>query len=94
MKLFKFRMFMMKRLSRNIVLLLVLIIPYMAYAQIGEHRNDLAIGFNGGYVMSNVGFTPTVSQTMHGGLTGGFTMRYTCGKYFKSICSYCFKEKF
>lgn len=78
---------MMKRLSRNIVLLLVLIIPYMAYAQIGEHRNDLAIGFNGGYVMSNVGFTPTVSQKMHGGLTGGFTMRYTCEKYFKSICS-------
>ena len=59
----------------------------MAYAQIGEHRNDLAIGFNGGYVMSNVGFTPTVSQKMHGGLTGGFTMRYTCEKYFKSICS-------
>ena len=40
-------------------------------AQIGDHRNELAIGFNGGYVMSNVGFTPSVTQKMHGGLTGG-----------------------
>lgn len=56
-------------------------------AQIGDHRNELAIGFNGGYVMSNVGFTPSVTQKMHGGLTGGFTVRYTCEKYFKSICA-------
>lgn len=56
-------------------------------AQIGDHRNELAIGFNGGYVMSNVGFTPSVTQKMHSGLTGGFTVRYTCEKYFKSICA-------
>ena len=56
-------------------------------AQIGDHRNELAIGFNGGYVMSNVGFTPSVTQKMHGGLTGGFTVRYTSEKYFKSICA-------
>ena len=56
-------------------------------AQIGEHRNDFAIGFNGGYMMSSVGFTPEVQQKQHGGLTGGFSMRYTCEKYFKTICS-------
>ena len=48
-----------------------------SWAQIGDHRNELAIGVNGGYVMSNVGFTPSVTQKMHGGLTGGFTVRYT-----------------
>lgn len=31
-------------------------------AQIGEHRSDFAIGANGGYVLSKVGFTPTVQQ--------------------------------
>ena len=29
-------------------------------AQIGEHRSDFAIGFNGGYMMSSVGFTPSL----------------------------------
>ena len=37
--------------------------------------------------MSNVGFTPEVPQDMHGGLTGGVTLRYTSEKYFKSICA-------
>lgn len=58
-----------------------------AHAQIGEHRSDFAIGANGGYLMSQVGFTPEVPQRMHGGITGGFSMRYVCEKYFKSICS-------
>lgn len=56
-------------------------------AQVGEHRNDLAIGVNGGYLMSNVGFTPDVSQNYHGGVTGGLSVRYTCEKYFNTICS-------
>ena len=37
--------------------------------------------------MSNVGFTPEVPQDMHGGLTGGVTLRYASEKYFKSICA-------
>lgn len=66
---------------------LLTLLPSVVKAQIGDHRNELAIGVNGGYVMSNVGFTPSVTQKMHGGLTGGFTIRYTCEKYFKSICA-------
>ncbi len=56
-------------------------------AQVGEYRTDLAIGFSGGYMMSNVGFVPDVPQSMLGGLTGGLTVRYTCEKYFSSICA-------
>lgn len=56
-------------------------------AQIGEHRSDFAIGVNGGYVLSKVGFTPTVQQKQHGGITGGLSLRYVCEKYFKTICS-------
>ena len=53
----------------------------------GEARRDLAIGFNGGYVLSNVDFMPKVPQGFLGGMTGGMTVRYTCEKYFKSICA-------
>ena len=72
---------------KKTILFLLFMISLSAKAQIGEHRNDLAIGVNGGYVLGNVGFTPTVPQKMHGGLTGGFTVRYTSEKYFKSICA-------
>lgn len=58
-----------------------------AGAQIGEHRSDFAIGGSAGYVLSNVGFTPNVPQKMMPGLTAGLTARYTCEKYFSSICA-------
>ena len=41
---------------RNTFVSLLLLYSAGAAAQIGEHRNDLSIGFNGGYVLSNVGF--------------------------------------
>ena len=66
---------------------LLLLLPVGVYAQIGEHRSTLSVGGNAGYVLSDVGFEPTVSQSYHGGMTGGFTIRYTCEKYFKTICS-------
>lgn len=58
-----------------------------AYAQIGLYRNDMSIGVNGGYVLSNVGFNPKVNQTYHGGFTGGVSFRYVCEKYFSTICA-------
>lgn len=58
-----------------------------AKAQIGDHRNDLSVGFNAGYMMSSIGFTPKVTQSSHGGMTFGLSMRYTCEKYFNTICS-------
>lgn len=66
---------------------ILLLFPIVAKAQIGEHRNDLAIGVNGGYVFSNVTFTPKVPQSLHGGMTGGLSFRYVCEKYFKTIAS-------
>ena len=58
-----------------------------AKAQIGDYRNEFAVGINGGYVLSNIGFTPKVPQVLHPGLTGGLTLRYTSEKYFNSICA-------
>lgn len=66
---------------------ILLLLPVGLHAQIGEHRSTLSVGANAGYVLSDVGFEPTVSQTYHSGLTGGFTIRYTSEKYFKTICA-------
>nr|MBP7471382.1 PorT family protein [Prevotella sp.] len=71
----------------KICLGLLFFFPLTSSAQIGEHRNDFAVGVNGGYIMSSVGFTPDVSQGKHGGITGGLSVRYTCEKYFSTICS-------
>ena len=76
-----------KKILRSLALLAMLLLPAVAAAQIGEHRNVLSLGVNGGYVMSNVGFTPKVNQKMYGGMTGGISFRYVCEKYFKTICS-------
>ncbi len=64
------------------VLLFVCCYSQPVLAQIGEHRDDFSIGFNGGYVLSNVGFVPKVNQKQHGGITGGLALRYKSEKYF------------
>jgi hypothetical protein len=58
-----------------------------ASAQIGEYRNELAVGVNGGLVMSSIGFTPDMPLSQLMGTTVGLTARYTGEKYFKSICA-------
>lgn len=72
---------------RRRLLLLLALLPMLLSAQVGEYRTDLAVGVNAGYMMSSIGFVPEVPQKQLGGLTGGLTIRYTCEKYFKSICS-------
>ena len=72
---------------KKYLLFLFLLISSMAGAQVGEHRNDFAVGGNAGYILSNISFVPSVPQGMHGGITGGLSFRYTCEKYFKSICA-------
>ena len=74
-------------MRKFVTLLLCYFVTLSALAQIGEHRNDFAIGINGGYQLSNVGFVPRVSQGLLGGFSGGLSMRYVCEKYFNTICS-------
>ena len=74
-------------LVRVLLFHLFTILPLSVSAQVGEYRKDLAVGFNGGVVMSNVAFVPKVPQTMLNGPTFGITARYTCEKYFSSICA-------
>lgn len=57
------------------------------FAQIGEYRNELAVGFNGGMTLSSVSFVAEVPQNKLKGKTFGLSMRYTGEKYFNSICA-------
>lgn len=72
---------------RRYLLILVIGLAMKAAAQVGEYRTDFAVGFNAGYVLSKVNFVPTVPQDYLGGKSIGFTARYTCEKYFNSICA-------
>lgn len=58
-----------------------------AAAQIGAHRDDLAVGVNGGMTLNKVGFMPDVPQKQFKGFSAGLSLRYTCEKYFNSICA-------
>ena len=69
------------------LLILLMLAPLALKAQVGEYRTDFAVGVNGGYMMNKISFQPDVPQNMMGGLTGGLSLRYTCEKYFKSICA-------
>ena len=64
-----------------------MMLPYVAQAQIGQHRNTLSVGVNGGYNLTTIRFTPKVVQSMKGGINGGLTVRYTVEKYFSTIAS-------
>lgn len=76
-----------KEMKQIITTLFILVCTLAAKAQVGEHRNLYAVGFHGGCNLSSVTFQPKVNQKMKSGLEGGLVLRYTCEKYFKSICS-------
>ncbi len=74
-------------MKRLILPLLCILLGTASFAQVGELRSNLALGFNGGYNLSKVDFSPTIKQELHPGVTGGLTLRYTTEKYFALICA-------
>ncbi|NDV58564.1 porin family protein [Bacteroides sp. 519] len=71
---------------KRYILLLIIMITLPAMSQVGELRNNFAIGFNGGINYSNVSFTPKIKQSGLMGFGGGITARYISEKYFAMIC--------
>jgi len=71
----------------SLFLLLAVLLCAPLHAQVGEHRNDLTIGVNGGYLLNRTSFNPTIKKVYKGGETLGLTVRYTCEKYFAAICA-------
>lgn len=72
---------------KRLLPLLFALFTTASYAQVGELRDNLALGFGGGYNLSSVDFSPTIKQGLHPGLMGGVTLRYTTEKYFSLICA-------
>lgn len=56
------------------------------HAQIGDLRNNWAVGIGAGVGLNNVTFNPSVKQTLLIAPTGGFMLRYISEKYFAMIC--------
>ena len=74
-------------MKRLLILLTIAFATSNLIAQVGELRNEVSVGFNGGYNLSSVDFSPTIKQGLQPGYTGGVTLRYTTEKYFALICA-------
>lgn len=74
-------------MKRLLTILTITLLTSSLAAQVGELRNEIAVGFNGGYNLSSVDFSPTIKQGLQPGYTGGVTLRYTTEKYFSLICA-------
>ena len=66
--------------------LFVLLTVLPAKAQLGEIRQNLALGANVGMNMSQADFMPKIKQQSQKGTVMGLTARYMCEKYFKMLC--------
>lgn len=60
---------------------------FCAKAQIGERRNEIRVGVNSGVSMNSIDFDPTIKQGRLIGYNGGISLKYTCEKYFNTICA-------
>lgn len=78
---------MLRIFLKTIIFLSIILSAQELRAQIGAYRSELAVGASGGYVLSTIGFLPEVPQKQHTGILGGVAVRYTCEKYFSSICA-------
>ncbi len=56
-------------------------------AQIGEHRSRLSVGGGSGMTFSSIDFDPTVKQAQLACPMIGLALRYTCEKYFSTLCA-------
>ena len=75
----------MRRLIPFIII--CVLFPTLVKGQVGEARNDLAIGFNGDFALNKISFNPTIKQNFHQGFGFGFSARYVCEKYFSCLCA-------
>lgn len=73
-------------MRRLIILLSIAFTTVTASAQVGDARNILSFGVNGGMGTSSVSFIPSIKQTLSLGPTFGVSLRHVSEKYFFLIC--------
>ena len=74
-------------MKHRFLLILFLLIPTFAHAQIGDYRNDLCVGVSAGMTMNQMGFDPIINQKYHMAPTIGLTLRYTSEKFLSAYCA-------
>ena len=74
-------------MKHRFILILFLLIPTFAHAQIGDYRNDLCVGVSAGMTMNQMGFDPIINQKYHIAPTIGLTLRYTSEKFLSAYCA-------
>ena len=70
----------------SISILLFIFSSLTSKAQVGDLRNTVSLGFNGGMGTSNVSFIPSIKQQFSLGPTFGVSLRHISEKYFFLIC--------
>ena len=70
-----------------ITVLSILLFTPNVKSQIGERRNEIRFGITSGVNMNSIDFDPTIKQGKLMGYTGGIAMKYTCEKYFNTVCA-------
>ena len=73
-------------MKKLILSALVCLFALPMMAQLGEERQNWAVGVNMGMNMTKVDFSPRIKQKSHNGMAFGLTARYMCEKYFNMMC--------
>ena len=73
-------------MKKLILSALVCLFALPMMAQLGEERQNWAVGVNMGMNMTKVDFSPRIKQKSHNGMAFGLTARYMCEKYFNMLC--------
>ena len=80
------------RLLRYIWLLVALVTLQTGWAQRSDYEPEFTVGVKGGTTLSRVSFTPTVTQSLLLGYTGGVSVRYIEEKFFGLIAEVNFTQ--
>ena len=74
------------KMKKLVISLMACLWALPSMAQLGEVRNNFALGVNLGMNMNKVTFSPQIKQKSHNGMAFGVTARYMSEKYFKMMC--------
>ena len=77
---------------RYILLLTAIVTCQTGWAQRSDYEPEITVGVKGGTTLSRVSFTPTVTQALLLGYTGGVSVRYIEEKYFGLIAEVNFTQ--
>ena len=80
------------KLLRYILFVIAVVSLQSGLAQRSDYQPEFTVGVKGGTTLSRVSFTPTVTQSLLLGYTGGVSVRYIEEKFFGLIAEINFTQ--